>query len=138
MTAWYSFLAGAALKSVIVLGAAGLLAIVLRRASSSARHLLWTAAFVSLLALPLLTFALPTLPAPRIFRPAAIFRTDAAAQGPKNVMLAKNTPQRTSKNAPLAVRSSRRLNLPFALVLLWAIGSAISFAQMAIAWLAMA
>jgi TonB family protein len=136
MTAWYSFLAGAALKSILVLGAAGLLAILLRRASSSTRHLLWTAAFAGLLALPLLTITLPTLPAPRMFRPNAIFRTDATSQGARNVMPSLNAPQQPSKSPFPAV--SHRPNLPLAAILVWAAGAVISFAQMAIAWLGMA
>ncbi|MBV8904900.1 MAG: hypothetical protein JOZ22_14810, partial [Acidobacteriia bacterium] len=62
MTFAYSFLAGLALKSVIVLGAAVVVALALRRSSAAVRHLVWTAAFAGLVALPALTLLLPTLP----------------------------------------------------------------------------
>ncbi|MGH9831803.1 MAG: hypothetical protein ACRD9Y_02235, partial [Blastocatellia bacterium] len=39
-------------KSAIILSAAGLLAASLRRASAASRHLVWSVAIVSLLALP--------------------------------------------------------------------------------------
>jgi beta-lactamase regulating signal transducer with metallopeptidase domain len=47
-------------KSAIILLAAGLLAALLRRASAASRHLVWSVAIVSLLALLLFSFALPS------------------------------------------------------------------------------
>jgi hypothetical protein len=41
---WYSLFAGVGLKSMAVLSAAGLAAILLRGRSAAARHLVWTAA----------------------------------------------------------------------------------------------
>src|SRR5271165_362574 len=60
-TAWFAFLVGVALKSTLVLGAAWLLAHLIRRRSAAARHLVWTAAAASVLALPLLSISLPAL-----------------------------------------------------------------------------
>src|SRR5262249_31296528 len=53
-------------KSAIILSAAGLLTASLRRASAASRHLVWSVAIVSLLALPILSVALPSwqIPAP--------------------------------------------------------------------------
>jgi TonB family protein len=60
-SAWFSFALGAALKSTVLLGAAWILAWALRRRSSAARHLIWTAAAAAVLALPWLTATLPAL-----------------------------------------------------------------------------
>src|SRR5262245_31758945 len=48
------------IKSAVILSAAGLLAASLRRASAASRHLVWSVAVASLLALPILSFALPS------------------------------------------------------------------------------
>jgi len=56
---WFPFAIGAAFKSTIVLGAAGLAACLLRGRSAAARHMLWTVAAVAVLVLPLLMAALP-------------------------------------------------------------------------------
>jgi beta-lactamase regulating signal transducer with metallopeptidase domain len=47
------------IKSAVILSAAGLLAASLRRASAASRHLVWSVAMASLLALPVLSVALP-------------------------------------------------------------------------------
>ena len=47
------------IKSAVILSAAGLLAASLRRASAASRHLVWSVALASLLALPILSVALP-------------------------------------------------------------------------------
>ena len=80
--AWFSFLTGVALKSIAVLGAAWLVTLFLRGRSAAARHLVWMAAFGGLLALPLLTVAVPALPVPgtgAILAPQIVFHTDASA-----------------------------------------------------------
>lgn len=48
-----------AIKGVLLLVAAGLVVLGLRRASAAARHLVWLVALVALLAVPVLTVALP-------------------------------------------------------------------------------
>src|ERR1035441_7222186 len=59
-SAW-PILASAALKSTLVLGVAWLIAWLLRGRTAGARHMVWTAAAAALVALPLLTVALPAL-----------------------------------------------------------------------------
>src|ERR1019366_2770368 len=59
-SAW-PILASAALKSTLVLGAAWLIAYLLRGRSAAARHMVWTASAAALVALPLLSVALPAL-----------------------------------------------------------------------------
>jgi TonB family protein len=60
----FSILTGAAVKSAIVLAAAWIAALALRKHSAATRHLIWTAAFAAVLALPLLSAALPALRVP--------------------------------------------------------------------------
>jgi hypothetical protein len=61
MSEWLAMLLGAALKSMVVISAAWMLAFALRRQSAAARHLVWTAAATALLALPLLSVSMPAL-----------------------------------------------------------------------------
>ena len=46
-------------KATIVFATAGLLSVILRRASAASRHLIWTLALMSALALPLFSIAMP-------------------------------------------------------------------------------
>ena len=50
-----------ALKSCAILAAAWLIALLMRRGSAAGRHLVWTLAVLSLLALPVLSYLLPGL-----------------------------------------------------------------------------
>jgi TonB family protein len=63
-TGWFFFLFTAALKSTAVLGAAWLLAVLLRNRSAALRHLVWTSAVTAVLALPFLSISLPALRVP--------------------------------------------------------------------------
>jgi TonB family protein len=56
---WLSFLSQNAAKATLILLAAYALSLVQRRASAAARHLIWTSAILSLLALPALSLVLP-------------------------------------------------------------------------------
>ncbi|WP_420128523.1 M56 family metallopeptidase [Longimicrobium sp.] len=55
-----SAVADLALKGTVVLAAAAIAAVMLRRAAASARHMAWTLGFAGLLALPVLGLALPS------------------------------------------------------------------------------
>jgi len=57
--AWLPVLLNAAVKGTVLLAAAGLLAIAMRKASAAARQMVWMLALASLLALPLASAALP-------------------------------------------------------------------------------
>ena len=59
MTNAWELLSTVLLKSTIIIAAAHLLSLAMRRASAAARHLVWTAALASLLILPLLSLGLP-------------------------------------------------------------------------------
>src|SRR5580658_6185279 len=86
--AWFAFLWSLALKGTAVLCAAYVAAFGLRHRSAAARHLVWTAAFAALLALPLLSVSLPSLriPGAATILPDAsslVFRTTAVATAPQ-------------------------------------------------------
>ena len=74
-----------AIRGTLLLAAAGLATLALRRAPASARHLAWAAAFAGMLALPLLALALPAWRVPILPRaadaPAATPSAPAAARG---------------------------------------------------------
>src|SRR6476646_595180 len=63
-SSWFAILMSVALKSTIVLGAAWIVAFLLRSRSAAARHLVWTAAAAAVLALPLLSVSLPGIQLP--------------------------------------------------------------------------
>ncbi len=132
---WFDIFASLALKSAAVTAAAWLLTAMLRRNSAAARHLVWTAAFAALLALPFLSLSLPAwrVPAPSLATPAIIASQTATA-----------TPTAASPSmgaAPLdRARTASRAPIPqwrTLILLLCAAGSAISFARMLAAALAM-
>jgi beta-lactamase regulating signal transducer with metallopeptidase domain len=56
---WLTLLIAWSAKSVLILGLAGMIAFALRRSAAASRHLVWSLALAGLLALPLLSFALP-------------------------------------------------------------------------------
>src|ERR1035438_3813363 len=83
----WPILASAALKSTLVLGVAWLIVWLLRGRTAGARHMVWTASAAALVALPLLTVALPALRVrvANAVLPAdvgLVFRTTAATAAP--------------------------------------------------------
>jgi len=77
---WFALLAGFALKSTLVLGAAWLVTLALRRRSAAARHLIWTAATAAVLALPFFSLSLPALRVPSFAQGVAVlFEAQATA-----------------------------------------------------------
>ena len=88
---WFALWMGVALKSTVLLGAACLLSLVLRRRSAALRHLVWTGAAVAVLALPFFSAWMPALQIPSVatiapaaaafFETTATTRGDAAAPG---------------------------------------------------------
>jgi TonB family protein len=137
-SAWFSLFVGAALKSTVVLGAAWLVAMVLRGRSAAALHLVWTAGSAALLTLPLLCLAIPavrvTVPA-ALLPPGLVFRTTAVAHAPAAVPqaaaragAAANTPVKPVTRTP---------DWRLWLMLLWAAGFAAASAQMLAGWAVM-
>src|ERR1019366_5086475 len=111
-SAW-PILASAALKSTLVLGAAWLIAYVLRGRSAAARHMVWTASAAALVALPFLSVGLPALHLPL-----------ANAVLPADVGLGFRA---TAARAPAA---EREIDGKTALMLLWMAGIAAGLLQM--------
>src|ERR1035438_9117764 len=132
-SAW-PILASAALKSTLVLGAAWLMAYILRGRSAAARHTVWTASAAALVALPFLSVGLPALhlPLANAVLPAdagLVFRATAApaATPAGGIASARRAPAPTS--APAAV-AERGIDGKTALMLLWMVGIAAGFLQM--------
>jgi TonB family protein len=138
MSEWFAILLGAALKSMVVISAAWILAFLLRRQSAAARHLVWTAAATALLALPILSVSMPALRvrtsalSPLVssiaFRTTAV--ADLSAPAP-SVPQATPASQSTPARAPW--QPDFRLLIPF----VWAAGTALALAHMAAAWIVM-
>jgi TonB family protein len=127
----FSFLVGAALKSSAVLAMAWLAAWLLRKRPAALRHLVWTAAAASVLALPLLSLVLPAvrMPGSRALLalvPNITFRADSTAGAAAAPRFGLAAPQRGP--APAHSPVDWRL-FP---VLIWAAGSIIGAAQMAV------
>ncbi len=134
-SAWFSLLMGVALKSTAVLGAAWLAAFALRGRSAAARHLVWTAAAAAVLALPLLSLALPSVRVPvggAIPRLGVLFRTTATASVDAPAPRAAQTAA-----APAAHSGPALPDWRLALMLLWAAGAGAGFAQMLAGFAAM-
>jgi len=128
----FSFMAGVALKSSVVLAMAWLAAWILRKRPAAMRHLMWTAAAASVLALPLLSLVLPAVrvPASRALlslAPAITFQVGAIAGAPAMPQLGPGTRQ----PGPRAAHPP--IDWPRWLVLLWAAGAAVGFLQIALA-----
>ncbi len=134
MTGW--ILLNAALKGTIVLGAAWLMAIALRRNSAATRHLLWTAAAAAVLALPFLSVGLPALRLPHAqdFDNATgiVFRLMATV-APEAPMATPPPAGRTAVVRPASAAPVRSGLLP----IVWSIGAAAFLLQMSIAYFAM-
>ncbi|MGA2741450.1 MAG: TonB family protein [Bryobacteraceae bacterium] len=139
LTTWFYILAGAAGKSAIVLAAAWIAPLLLRKQSAATRHLVWTAAFAAILALPFLSAALPALRVP--FSGMALpdaasahfLTTTAPSAGSGPARLA--TPVGTTS----ALRPDGwRPDLSMWLLLIWAAGAVTAFgrtlAAYAVAW----
>jgi TonB family protein len=136
----FAIIIGISLKSAAILAVAWLLAFLLRRRSAAARHLVWTAAAAAILALPLLSAALPSwrIAAPQALAPTnvgLVFRVFAIAGADgRPVDPAAGVPAGSARDgSPLAWRTDWRLWL----TAIWALGAAAVLLRMAVAWLRM-
>ena len=66
---WFGFFTAVALKSTAVFGIAWLVSLLLRGRSAASRHLVWTAAAVAVLALPLFSISAAGAPSPIVRHP---------------------------------------------------------------------
>src|SRR5690606_29747889 len=115
-----------ALKAALLLAAAGLAALALRRASAATRHLVWTLAFVAVLLMPVLLVLVPGWEVPVL--PAETFGlldTDSVAQ---------HLPAAAAAAEAAVVEAARTLTVEGFLLGLWALGALL----VGVRWLAAA
>ena len=137
MTGWYSLLAGVALKSIVVLGAARFVTILMRRYSAASRHVLWTAVFAALLALPLLTASLPALRTRQWMSPEVVFQVTAPLRSRLGTEASEPQPSGSGPASGAPTEDRQQPGRAAALVFFaWFAGTTVSLAQMALAWLA--
>jgi TonB family protein len=131
-----AFLLALALKSVALLGAAWIIALLFRRRSAATRHLVWSAAFVALLALPILSVALPAL---RMNLAGALLTTRPVFQANVSAAPLKPAAHREGQTSAAPSRKSQPWLPDFRiwLALVWTAGTSVSFAQMFIGWISM-
>src|ERR1700730_5021679 len=133
--ALFSFFIGVALKSTVVLGVAWMTALLMGTnslgCSAAARHLVWTAAAAGVLTLPLLSVSVPALRIQAAGRflaaptPATTFQTTVIESSSSTAETSvSNRPMAPLKTSPL------RADWKLWLMLLWAAGAAVAFAQM--------
>jgi len=133
-SAWSAMFLGAALNSIVVLCAAWLMAVALRKRSAASRHLVWTAAAAALVALPLLSISVPALRVPTGGLLAAVpnitFHADATASAGGPIAHGASGARRAApaRSAPW------RLDPALWLMLLWTAGAALALVQMLLAY----
>jgi TonB family protein len=138
VSAW-PILVSAALKSTLVLGAAWLITVLLRKRSAAARHVVWTACAAALLALPLLSIALPALhlPAANAILPAdaPVFRTTTTTTAaPGTAAAGQIRPAHSAQPSPAAAMA---MTWRTGALLVWAAGIAVAMLQMLVACIAL-
>src|SRR5713226_4706950 len=126
----FPILMSVALKSTVILVAAWLCTFLVRKRSAAARHLVWTAAAVAVLTLPILTVFLPALRLPIantttsiVFQAIGSSQPDAHTQGVA-------TPLGTT--AP-AGQAQWRPDWKTTFAFLWMAGSLLALVQMLLA-----
>jgi TonB family protein len=115
-------------KCTAIFAAAWLIVFLLRRRSAALRNLVWTGAFTAVLALPVLSNALPSLhvPAPWLMQTeATTFQT--------TVTIPASSAARQINLASARTKPAQGLAVPAVLAYVWIFGSACSLFQMLIA-----
>lgn len=137
-------LADAILKASLMLAVAGVASSALRRRSAAVRHMVWTLALLSALALPALSIALPRWQVPLVTLPSANVSAPAAEapaverQAPALHRDAAKSAATTSADAAPAARafSLPRISLSTALLLVWAFGALVILGRLALGLIA--
>src|SRR5437899_1257189 len=134
MNTW-NFLVDLTLKSTLVLGLAWCVGFVLHRRSAAARHIVWTAAFCALLALPLLSLGLPAWHHPLVnaILPDAsglTFRATASSE-------VANTPTVAAQPASSTASAPTPFDTRTALAIAWTAGAGLALLHMIFAYAAM-
>jgi len=134
-SAW-PILASAALKSTLVLGAAWLLAFLLRKRSAAARHMVWTACAAALVALPIFSLVLPALRVrmANALLPAdtgIVFRTTAGAAGSRAAAPGTEAATVAANGRRAAAAAPRRaIDVKDVAIVLWMAGLVAGLLQM--------
>ncbi len=147
-TPWLELMAQATARGALLLAAAGAATVLLRGASAATRHLVWSLAFLGLLALPVLprllpalrvrlpeaarTVLAPPLPAPEAVLPLRVRLGDAATEdpAPAPASFAAEEPAQPAADAPAAEPRGASLSADLSfdvsgiLLLLWGAGAA--------------
>src|SRR5216684_1448866 len=129
----FPILMSVALKSTAILVAAWLCAFLLRKRSAAARHLVWTAAAVAVLALPILTLLLPALRLPIANTTTSIvFQAIGSAEPATQTQGVVTQPGASASVGQTQWRPDWKV----ALMSLWIAGSLLALAQMLVACVA--
>ncbi len=140
----FAILIGISLKSAAILAVAWLVALLLRGRSAAARHLVWTSAAAAILALPLLSAALPSwrVAVPQALGPAnvgLVFRVFVTARDEAAPVPAAGAPGRAALAAPASSltgsRTLWRSDWRLWVTALWIFGAAAVLLQMLVACL---
>ena len=129
--------AAAAVKSTVILAAAWVLALAMRKRSAASRHVVWTACAAALLALPLLSLSVPALrlkSAGLVLPgdPGLVFRTTAIARPAPNPGAPAPAAKAAAVVAPAAPTDWRT-----GILLVWGAGAVVSALQVLLACLAL-
>jgi len=136
----FAILVGISLKSAAVLAAARLMAWLLRGRSAAGRHLVWTATAAAILALPLLSAALPSwrLPVPGTFAPAnvgLVFRVFVTAHDDAAAARPVAPHEFWGTKAPTGRQMPGKADWRLWVTALWALGAAVALLRMLAAYL---
>ncbi|HXK04855.1 MAG TPA: TonB family protein [Verrucomicrobiae bacterium] len=129
--------AAAAVKSTVILAAAWLVALAMRKRSAASRHVVWTACAAALLALPLLSLSVPALrlkSAGLVLPgdPGLVFRTTAIARPAPSPGASAPAAKAAPAAAPGAPTDWRTV-----ILLVWGAGAVVSGFQVLLACLAL-
>lgn len=132
--------ADAILKATLLLGVAALASHALRRQAAAVRHMVWTLALLSAMALPVLSIALPRWQVPLVTLPSTAstpVQTDASPTSDKAPAFRANREAQpaapsTVAPAPFANASLPGMSWSAALLLIWAFGAAMILGRLAL------
>jgi beta-lactamase regulating signal transducer with metallopeptidase domain len=140
-----AILLSAGLKASVVLGGAGLLALLLRRSSASARHLVWSAGMVVALLLPAVSFVLPAwrislpMPALELAQEPVVLGPAGTPTGPLALAAPPSEPGVTPERLATVFRDESiapaRSNWSSWLLLFWLAGALTVFAGLILSML---
>ncbi|MEX2285133.1 MAG: M56 family metallopeptidase [Gemmatimonadota bacterium] len=150
------FLGGALLKGAVLLSGSALAALLLRRSSAAARHLVWTVGVIGVLVLPPVAWIMPSwrvsLPMPALFRDgvSAAQNFAIAPETPADARALESlagTPIQSESSLPVAepvTQPAIRFNVEtipesrdwaMVLVLVWLLGITLTLGSLGLSWL---